>query len=181
MARGMYHEYLTEEGQTLLNGWARDGLTDKQIANNIGINVGTLYVWKKKYPEIAESLKKGKAIPDYEVENALFKRAIGYEYEERKELQEVVGGELKKKVEITKKHMPADSTAIIYWLKNRQPDKWQNVASAVKEKQRVETEKAKAESELAKAEAQERRESTKPVEVVIVDDLKDVDDEDEGK
>ena len=178
MARGAYHEYLTEDGQTLLNGWARDGLTDKQIANNIGINVATLYVWKNKYPEIDEALKKGKAIPDYEVENALYKRAIGYEYEERKEIQEVVDGQLKKKVEVTKKHMPADSTAMIFWLKNRQPDKWQNVASAVKDRNRVEMEKAQAEAELAKVEAQERSEDTKPVEIIIVDDLKDVDDDD---
>lgn len=179
MARGMYHEYLTEQGQKLLEGWARDGLTDKQIAHNIGINVGTLYVWKKKYPEIDESLKKGKEVSDYEIENALFKRAIGYDYEERKEIQEVVNGELKKKVEITRKHMPADSTSIIFWLKNRQPDKWQNVSSAIKERTRVETERAKAEAELAKAEASERSEDTKPVEVVIVDDLKDVDVDDD--
>ena len=60
-------------------------------------------------------------------------------------------------------------------MKNRQPDKWQNVSSAIKERTRVETERAKAEAELAKAEASERSEDTKPVEVVIVDDLKDVD------
>lgn len=159
----------------MLEGWAKDGLTDEQIAKNIGIHVSTLYTWKKKYNEIDEALKKGKEVVDYEVENALFKRAIGYDYEERKETQEVVNGELKKKVEITKKHMPADPTSAIFWLKNRQPDKWQNVSSAIKEKTRVETERAKAEAELAKVEASERSEDAKLVEIVIVDDLKDVD------
>lgn len=159
----------------MLEGWAKDGLTDEQIAKNIGIHVSTLYTWKKKYSEIDEALKKGKEVVDYEVENALFKRAIGYDYEERKETQEVVNGELKKKVEITKKHMPADSTSAIFWLKNRKPDKWQNVSSAIKEKTRVEMERAKAEAELAKVEASERSEDAKLVEIVIVDDLKDVD------
>ena len=71
--------------------------------------------------------------------------------------------------------MPADPTSAIFWLKNRQPDKWQNVSSAIKEKTRVETERAKAEAELAKVEASERSEDAKLVEIVIVDDLKDVD------
>lgn len=83
MARGKYQEYLTEEGLLKLEGWARDGLTDEQIAEEkIGINRTTLYDWKKKYPDISDALSNGKEVIDRKVENALLKRALGYEYAE---------------------------------------------------------------------------------------------------
>lgn len=82
MAKGKYQEWLTPDGLIRLEGWARDGLTDEQIANNIGIAAGTLYAWKNAYPEISEALKRGKDVIDREVENALFRRAVGFEYEE---------------------------------------------------------------------------------------------------
>ena len=83
MARGKYQEYLTKEGLLKLEGWARDGLTDEQIAEEkIGINRTTLYDWKKKYPDISDALSNGKEVIDRKVENALLKRALGYEYAE---------------------------------------------------------------------------------------------------
>lgn len=82
MAKGKYEYWLTPEGLLLLEGWARDGLTDEQIARNMGIVSSTLYDWKKRYPEISESLKRGKAIVDRQVENALLKRALGFSYTE---------------------------------------------------------------------------------------------------
>lgn len=82
MAKGKYDYWLGNEGLTLLEGWARDGLTDEQIAKNMNIAESTLYDWKKKYPEISEALKKGKEVVDRQVENALLKRALGYTYEE---------------------------------------------------------------------------------------------------
>lgn len=75
MAKGKYEYWLSDEGLTLLEGWARDGLTDEQISKNMGIAAGTLYDWKKKYPKISESLKKGKAVVDFEVESALLSKA----------------------------------------------------------------------------------------------------------
>ena len=78
MAKGKYEYWLTPEGLLKLEGWARDGLTDEQIAENAGINPATLYVWKKKYPEISENLKRGQEVVDRQVENALQKRALGY-------------------------------------------------------------------------------------------------------
>jgi len=83
MARkGKYHEWLTPEGLIKLEGWARDGLSDEQIAHNIGITKTTLYDWKKRYPDFSAALKRGKEVVDREVENALYKRAVGFEYEE---------------------------------------------------------------------------------------------------
>ena len=73
MAKGKYQEWTSQEGLVKLEGWARDGLTDEQIAGNAGINPATLYVWKQKYPEISEALKRGKEIVDRQVENALLK------------------------------------------------------------------------------------------------------------
>ncbi len=81
----------------LLEAWARDGLTDEQIADKMGITTSTLYDWKNKYSEISEALKKGKEVVDVEVENALLKSAKS-----------------------------GNITAIIFWLKNRRPDKWRD-------------------------------------------------------
>lgn len=123
MAKGKYEYWLTPEGLLKLEGWARDGLTDEQIAENAGINPATLYVWKKKYPEISETLKRGKEVVDRQVENALLKRALGYEYEEVKEKFE---GNVMTERTVTKKEVVPDITAQIFWLKNRKPDKWRD-------------------------------------------------------
>lgn len=84
MAKGKYEYWLSTEGLLKLESWARDGLTDEQIAQNIGIKRQTLYDWKNKYPDISDSLKRGKEVVDIQVENALLKRALGYTYTEVK-------------------------------------------------------------------------------------------------
>ena len=78
MAKGKYQEWLETEKLILVEGWARDGLTDVQIAEKIGISKQTFYDWKKKYIDFSDSLKRGKEVVDREVENALLKRALGY-------------------------------------------------------------------------------------------------------
>ena len=108
-----------DEKLDVIEGWARDGLTDKQIAKKMGISEVTLNSYKKKYPKFFKSLKKGKEVVDYEVEKALLKRALGYEYTEVTE----EGGVVTKKV--TKEVKP-DTTAQIFWLKNRKPDEWRD-------------------------------------------------------
>ena len=113
------NDWLENDKLILLEGWAKSGLTDEQIAKNIGINRTTLYDWKKKEVNIADALKKGKEVIDFEVENALLKRALGYEYEE----ETYENGILTKKV---KKHVAPDTTAQIFWLKNRQVKKWRD-------------------------------------------------------
>ena len=118
-----YEKWLEQEGLLLIEGWARDGLTDEQIAGNMGINIATLYRWKSKYCDICNALKKGKEIVDRKVENALLKRALGYEYEEIKEKYEF--GELSERI-VTKKQVVPDTTAQIFWLKNRKPQDWRD-------------------------------------------------------
>ena len=97
MAKGKYQHWLTPEGLTLLEDWARDGLTDEQMAQRMGITAKTLYEWKKRYGKICEALKKGKEVVDYQVENALLSAAL-----------------------------EGNTTAQIFWLKNRRPDKWRD-------------------------------------------------------
>lgn len=128
MARiGKYQEWITDDGLLKIEGWARDGLTDKQIAHNVGVTEQTLNVWKKKYPSLSESLKRGKEVIDIQVENALLKRALGYEYEEVKQIiEQDSSGKDKKKIEKTKKLIVPDVTAQIFWLKNRKPEQWRD-------------------------------------------------------
>lgn len=159
MAKGKYEYWLSPEGLLKLEGWARDGLTDEQIAHNIGVSRKTLSEWKVKYGDIGDTLKKGKEIVDLQVENALLKRALGYSYQEDKyisvPMEEAEYHEkLEKYLNMYKFHHPnatddelflvrenfpktkeqlverkikevvPDTTAQIFWLKNRRPDKW---------------------------------------------------------
>ena len=123
MAKGKFEYWLTEDGLTLLRAWARDGLTDEQIAERCGICRDTLYEWKKRFTDISDALKKGKDLADIEVENALFKRACGYTYVETK--VEYEDGVEVKRTEITKE-VPGDVGAQCFWLKNRRSDRWRD-------------------------------------------------------
>ena len=139
MAKGKYREWIEPEGLLKIEGWARDGLIEEQIAKNMGISVSTINEWKNRFPEIKEALKKGKEVVDREVENALLKRALGYEYEEVTEKYEM--GELTE-TKVTKKQVVPDTTAQIFWLKNRKPREWRDkVVNAVQVEPNEETKK----------------------------------------
>lgn len=97
MATGKYHDWITDDGLTLLQGWARDGLTDAQLAHNMGITQSTFYDWKKKYSEISDALKKGREVVDYEVENDLINACHN-----------------------------GNVVAMIFYLKNRRADRWRD-------------------------------------------------------
>lgn len=88
-------EWLEKDNLILLEGWAREGLTYEQIANNMGIGLTTLKEWRQKEPTIQSALKKGREVVDFEVENALLKNA-----------------------------MEGNVTAQIFWLKNRKKEQW---------------------------------------------------------
>lgn len=82
MAKGKYQEWLEPDSLLRLEAWARDGLTDEKMAEKIGISRSTLCEWKNKYPDISDTLKRGKEVVDVQVENSLLKRALGYKYTE---------------------------------------------------------------------------------------------------
>lgn len=96
VAKSKYETHVKEK-LTLVEGWARNGLTEAQIAKNLGISVDTFYTYKKKYVEFSEALKKGKEVVDFEVENALLKAALN-----------------------------GNVTAQIFWLKNRKSSHWKD-------------------------------------------------------
>ena len=127
--------WITEDGLTKIQGWARDGLIDKQIAHNMGVAESTLRGWKNRFPEIAEALRKGKEVVDREVENALLKSALGFMQKIRKpvKIKEVEYDpkngrkirESEKWVQVEEEiFVPPQVTAQIFWLKNRKPDEW---------------------------------------------------------
>lgn len=109
-----------------IEAWKRDGLTNEQIMKNLGIGRDSFYRYKDKYSEFSDALKKGKEVADIEVENALFKRAIGYKYKEViKEVKEIDGKKSTYIKEVVKE-MPGDVGAQIFWLKNRKSSKWKD-------------------------------------------------------
>ena len=109
-----------------IEAWKRDGLTDEQIFKNLGISKDTFYKYKDKYTDFSDALKKGKEVADIEVENALFKRAIGYKYKEViKEVKEIDGKKSTYVKEVIKE-IPGDVGAQIFWLKNRKSSKWKD-------------------------------------------------------
>ena len=97
LAKSKYETHV-KDNLTLIRGWARNGLTEAQIAKNLGISIDTFYTYKKKYPEFLKVLKRGKEYADLEVENALYEAAV------------------------TNKNV----TAMIFWLKNRKPSEWKD-------------------------------------------------------
>ena len=98
------------------------GMTDKEMADFFGVAESTLNLWKTVHPEFSESLKGGKDLIDAQVAAKLFHRAIGYEHPE--DDIRAVNGEIV--ITPMVKHYPPDTTAAIFWLKNRQPQKWRD-------------------------------------------------------
>nr|DAO41509.1 MAG TPA: terminase small subunit [Caudoviricetes sp.] len=162
MTRASHKDWHSKEQLEKLQGWARDGLTDDQIASNVGCSRSTLNEWKSRYSDISDALKKGKEVVDVEVENALLKKAMGTttkttQYKMVKVDSDVLKAKRvkymnaykldhpdKTKEEIviaaalaiptyeripiveTVQEIPPDTSAIIFWLKNRLPEKYRD-------------------------------------------------------
>jgi predicted DNA-binding protein (UPF0251 family) len=130
---GKASKWLNKDGLEQIEKWARLGLSDRQIAKNMGIGRSTFYEWKKKYKDISDTLDKGKAIVNEEVENALLKKALGFKYKEQQaiKVKEIYYDEKGRKcqkedvkiVEV-EKEVPADTVAIKFWLVNREKERW---------------------------------------------------------
>lgn len=108
-----------KENLIRVQGWARDGLTMIQIAKNMGIGKNTLYKWLRNSDDIENAVIIGRDTADRQVENALFKNAIGFYF---KEEQLTDDG---RKVEVRKYFRP-NTGAQIHWLKNRKPNEWRD-------------------------------------------------------
>lgn len=112
-----YHTHV-EPKLLLIEAWCRDGLTDADICKNLDVSHESFIQYKKQFPELVDVLKRGKEVIDTMVENALLKAALGYEYEESKETNTGF--------ERSVKYAPPNTTALIFWLKNRRPKEWRD-------------------------------------------------------
>lgn len=122
-----YEQWLTEDGLAKIEKWANDGLTDEQIAHNMGVGYRTFCEWKVKYSQIQQSLKKGKEPADQIVENALFKSATGFSVKLRKPVKvRRRGGNEEVEYHEEEMFIAPNVTAQIYWLKNRRRDRWKD-------------------------------------------------------
>lgn len=147
------YEELVEDKLILVEGWARDGLSEAQISKNLGIAYSTFKEYKKKHLALSAALKKGKEVVDFEVENALLNNA------------------LKK----------GDTTAQIFWLKNRKPDKFREKKETTEldlMKAKLEIEKEKLALEKKKVEAQLKAlDVDSDIEYEVIEDEEEVDNE----
>lgn len=121
----------------LVKGWCRRGLTQEQIAENLGISDQSLTNYIKRYEEFADAMSEGAEELEIYIENALVKRALGYSYKEvtreRKQVMNEETGELEYRLVVTKsvtKHVVPDVGAQQYYLEHRAPKRWEKVPSA---------------------------------------------------
>lgn len=117
----------------LAEKYCKLGLIDREIADLFDVSEKTLNTWKKQHPDFLQSLKRGKSVADAEVANSLFKRATGFTHPDSQIFYDSKAG---KSITVkTVKHYAPDTTAAIFWLKNRQPNKWrdkQEVENSIK-------------------------------------------------
>lgn len=119
MARpSKYHTHVQPK-LDLVKGWAADGLSNEQIADNLGIATSTFHEYRKEFSEFSDAIKKGKEMSDYQVQNALFETAKGFSYYE--ETTNAIGDVVR-----VEKYAKPNTTAQIFWLKNRCPEKWRD-------------------------------------------------------
>ncbi|WP_425446660.1 hypothetical protein [Dethiothermospora halolimnae] len=105
--------------------WIIEGATDREICDKLDISHDTWYRYMKEHKILSDLVSMGKSVMDSRVEKALFKLALGYEYEEIKTIvEEGKNGKKKTRIEKVKKYQPPNATALSFWLRNRQPEKW---------------------------------------------------------
>lgn len=206
MAKGKYEKWLEKDNLTRLKAWARDGLTDEQIAQNMGVGVSTLYKWKNKYVEIREALKGSKEIVDAEIEESLISTmkkhtltTITYKMVKKDKL--VLQGERQEFMNRYKLDHPEASkqdiliatakavdvyeqipqiktvtevdpnvSSMIFWLKNRLPDKYRD--QTFKKLNEAQARKAIAEANISEKQLKALEEADDPDNrTVIVDDI----------
>lgn len=104
------------------------GATDDELADFFEVHRATIYRWKLDHPEFCDSIKSAKSVADERVERSLYQKATGYEVTEEQAVKLKVD-QYKEEVEVVevRKHIAAETTAAIFWLKNRRPTDWRDV------------------------------------------------------
>jgi len=133
MPGGRPTRYKKEFSQLAFN-YCLLGATDKELAEFFEVSEVTINAWKKAHSEFLKSLNEGKAIADGKVARSLYSNAVGYVKAVEKPMAESLGGGMGSKIKIIKydEYFPPNTTAQIFWLKNRQPAKF-------RDKQEIET------------------------------------------
>ena len=128
MAKAKYETWLQPENLILIQGGRRDGLSDAQVAHNMGIARGTLHKWLGEYKALNDAYKKGTEVSTYEVENALYKSALGIEVTETEltEVKDMNGETIQKVLKQRKRYIPPNLGSIVFILKNRKSEKWRD-------------------------------------------------------
>lgn len=212
MARAEYKKWLEPDNLTRLRSWARDGLTNEQIAKKIGVRRQTISEWSKKYPDIADALKKGKEVVDSEIEDSLisvmkkhtitttqYKMVKKDDFNLRAERSKFANVykldhpnatkneiliataenvEVYEKIPISKTVTEVDpnTSAIIFWLKNRRPDVYRD--QTFQKLNEANARKTLAEAQLSEAQLKAIEESDDPSnKTIIVDDIREVSDD----
>ncbi len=128
MAKGKYSKWLEKDNLLRLKSWARDGLTDEEIAKKMEISPSTFYEWQKKYSEISEAIKKGREPVNTILEDTAFERATQWREVEEVAYERQYNMQSKKmemvEVRKTKKTIPPDATLLIFLLKARMKEKY---------------------------------------------------------
>jgi transposase len=103
------------------------GATDDELADFFEVHRATIYRWKHEHDEFCDAVKTGKDVADERVERSLYQKATGYNVTEEQAVKIKVE-QHKEEVEViqVEKHVPADTTAAIFWLKNRRKDDWRD-------------------------------------------------------
>lgn len=108
-------------------GLAMRGATMEQIAEEFEIAMSTLYEWRDKHPEFREALNSSREKADMGVERSLYERAMGGRSKETKKVIRVVDGQpVVERIEEVERELAPDTTACIFWLKNRNPKLWRD-------------------------------------------------------
>lgn len=124
MARPSKYETHVAPRLEEVKDWVRNGATDEEVIRKLGISERSFYEYKKEFSQFSQSLKESKEVVDSQVESALLKRALGYEYDETTRERNDKGELVVTKV--VHKQVVPDTTAQIFWMKNRRPDKWRD-------------------------------------------------------
>lgn len=212
MARAEYKKWLEPDNLTRLRSWARDGLTNEQIAKKIGVRRQTISEWSKKYPDIADALKKGKEVVDSEIEDSLisvmkkhtitttqykmvkkddfnlkaerskFANIYKLDHPDATKNEILIATaenvEVYEKIPISKTVTEVDpnTSAIIFWLKNRRPDVYRD--QTFQKLNEANARKTLAEAQLSEAQLKALEENDDPSnKTIIVDDIREVSDD----
>lgn len=136
--KGKYAEWITEDSLIMIKGWARDGYSNVQIADRIGITPQTLCEWMNRFPSFSEAIKKGRAPVMEKIEDAFYSKCEWQEYEETREeiIKHPDGSETRKIVRV-RHPMPPDTAALIFAMKNLKPHKWRDKPMDSSDKQNI--------------------------------------------